>query len=252
VLNINFIPDDYIQSGQFRRTNLIYIILFTVVMAAIVGVFVTIEARKRVLTNQERVVDAEIARKKDDIKKLQELQSKRNTIWNSALTTAELLEPVPRSVLLALLTNDLPDGTSFLKLELVQQIAKNGSKGVNHSKISHYQKVKNARKKSNDVRASTEKRLETHIEIEGIAPSDLQVAAYIEKLGNSRLIAEVALVESKECKLGSVLGDKSDKSGRTLRRFRLTAKVNKDMEVTVKDVKAIGKYNSYILKGSKL
>ena len=30
--------------------------------------------------------------------------------------------------------------------------------------------------------------LETHIDIEGIAPSDLQVAAYIEQLSNSTLL----------------------------------------------------------------
>jgi hypothetical protein len=35
------------------------------------------------------------------------------------------------------------------------------------------------------------------MDIEGIAPSDLQVAAYIEHLGNSVLLDDVALVESK-------------------------------------------------------
>ncbi|GAF80214.1 unnamed protein product, partial [marine sediment metagenome] len=31
MVNINFVPDDYIQSTESRRTNLMYIVLFVVV-----------------------------------------------------------------------------------------------------------------------------------------------------------------------------------------------------------------------------
>ena len=32
MININFVPDDYIQSGESRRTNLMYTVLFAVVV----------------------------------------------------------------------------------------------------------------------------------------------------------------------------------------------------------------------------
>ncbi len=49
MLNMNFVPDDYIKSSESRRTNLMYLVLFGVVMAALVGSFMTIKIRRRVL-----------------------------------------------------------------------------------------------------------------------------------------------------------------------------------------------------------
>jgi hypothetical protein len=76
---------------------------------------------------------------------------------------------------------------------------------------------------------SPEKLLETHIDIEGMAPSDLQVAAYIERLGNSTVLGSVALVESKEHKIEDT----------TFRQFKLTAMLKKDVQLTKDDVDEI-------------
>ena len=64
------------------------------------------------------------------------------------------------------------------------------------------------------------------MEIEGIAPSDLQVAAYIEHLGNSLLLDNVALVESKEKKIEDT----------NFRHFKLTAMLSKEVHLTKEDV----------------
>jgi len=71
--------------------------------------------------------------------------------------------------------------------------------------------------------------LTTRLEIEGLAPSDLQVAAYIEHLGESLLVDNVALVESKEKKLGDV----------AFRQFKLTAQLNKEVHLTKEDIDEI-------------
>jgi hypothetical protein len=47
MVNINFVPDDYAQSNESRRTNLIYLVLFAVVMIALGGSFVSIKIRQR-------------------------------------------------------------------------------------------------------------------------------------------------------------------------------------------------------------
>lgn len=71
--------------------------------------------------------------------------------------------------------------------------------------------------------------METHINIEGMAPSDLQVAAYIERLSNSTLLNSVALVESKEYKVNDTI----------FRQFKLTAQLRKDIYLTKDDVDRI-------------
>ncbi len=227
MLNINFVPDDYIQSTESRRTNLMYLVLFTVVMTALVGSFITIKIRQRALNAKEELVNAKMAQAKEAIEQFEELQIKRKEMMKTALTTAELLEPVPRSVLLASLTNNLPAGVSLLRLHLVQKEPKKSRQlGTAASKYREAQAQKTA---DAQAKLSREKLLETHISIEGIAPTDLQVAAYIEQLNSESLLDNVALVESKEHKIEDT----------AFRQFKLTAMLRKDVHLTNEDVSRI-------------
>jgi Tfp pilus assembly protein PilN len=226
MLNINFVPDDYIQSGECRRTNLMYLVLLAVVMAALSGVFMTIKVRQGALSAKEKLVNAKMARVKEAIKQFEELQTKRKVMIKTALTTAELLEPVPRSVLLASLTNNLPRGVSLLRLNVVQK----GPKAANRVTATNKYEQAQAKKAAAQPEVSQERLLETWIDIEGIAPSDLQVAAYIEQLSASDgLLDNVALVESKEHEI----------EGTIFRKFKLTAMLGKDIHPTKEDIEGI-------------
>lgn len=225
--NINFVPDDYIQSNESRRANLLCLVLFSVVMAALGGSSVAIKIRKRACEAQEALVNAKMARMEESIKKFEDLRAKRTEMMKTALTTAELLEPVPRSVLLASLTNTLPPGVSLTKLNMIQ---KEGPKSA--AAPAAKTKYEAAQEKAGappEPKPSVEKSLETRMEIEGIAPSDLQVAAYIEHLSNSLLLDNVALVESQERKIKDA----------TYRQFRLTAMLAREAHLTKEDVDQI-------------
>jgi Tfp pilus assembly protein PilN len=227
MVNINFVPDDYIQSSESRRANLLYLVLFVIVMAALGGSFVTIRMRQSAFGAKEQLVNAKMARVRETIRQFEELQTKRKEMMKTALVTAQLLEPVPRSVLLASLTNNLPPGVSLLKVNLIQKEPKHSGPTAPASK---YQAAK-AEQAAAQTPVSQEKLLETYIDIGGIAPSDLQVAAYIERLSASSLLVNVALVESKEYKIEDT----------TFRRFRLTAMLQSEVHLTKDDVDRIRK-----------
>ncbi len=225
--NINFVPDDYVQNTESSRTNLLYLVLFGVVMIALCGSFMTIKIRQRACGVREKLVNTKMARIQQAIKQFEELQSKRGEMMRTALTTSELLEPVPRSVLLASLTNNLPQGVSLLTLGLIQKDSGQSSQAAPTSKY----KAKQAQKAgAGDSEVSPEKLLDTNIDIEGMAPSDLEVAEYIKRLSNSILLDNVALVESKEDKV---------EDGTTYRRFKLTAMLKKEVHLTYDDIKKI-------------
>jgi len=225
MLNINFVPDDYVQSNESRRTNLMYLALLALVMAALGGSFMTIKIRQHACSIRENLVNKKMSQIQQSIKQFEDLQAKRKEMMKTALTTAELLEPVPRSVLLATLTNNLPAGVSLLKLNLVQSEPKQTSGAA----VTNQYHAAQAKKADAQPQSSTEKFLETRIDIEGIAPSDLQVAAYIERLSNSTLMNNVALVESKEHAI----------EGTSFRQFKLNATLKKDVHLTKDDVEQI-------------
>jgi Tfp pilus assembly protein PilN len=225
--NINFVPDDYVQSNESRRANLMCLILFSVVMAALGGSSVAIRIRQRACASQEALVNAKMAKMEESIKKFEDLQTKRKEMMRTALTTAELLEPVPRSVLLASLTNNLPPGVSLTKLSMIQ---KEGPKPpADRAARAKYETGPGKAGGEPEPSLSAEKNLETRMEIEGIAPSDLQVAAYIEHLGKSVLLDNVALVESMEKKVGEI----------PFRHFKLTAMLAKEVHLTKDDIDQI-------------
>jgi len=225
--NINFVPDDYVQNTESSRTNLLYLVLFGVVMIALCGSFMTIKIRQRACGVKEKLVNTKMTQIQEAIKKFEELQTKRGEMMRTALTTSQLIEPVPRSVLLASLTNNLPQGVSLLKLNLLQQ---ESGRSLQSAPTSKYQAQQAKKTAANSEQVSQERLLETHIDIEGVAPSDLQVAEYIGRLGNSSLLDNVALVESKEHEV---------KDSTMFRQFKLTAMLKKEVHLTLEDVKNI-------------
>ena len=225
MVNINFVPDDYVQSKESRRTNWMYLVLLLVVMTALGGSFTTIRIRQRACNVKEKLANERMTQIQEAIQQFEELQTKRKVMMKTALTTTELLEPVPRSVLLASLTNNLPAGVSLLKLSIIQKEPKHVNRAVSTSKYKAAQAEKTAAQQN----GSQEKLLETNIEIGGMASSDLQVAAYMERLGNSSLLDNVALVESKEYKV---------EEG-TFRQFKLTAMLRKDVHLSQNDIERI-------------
>lgn len=223
--DINFVPEDYVQSSESRRTNLMYIVLFALVMASLGGSFMTIKVRQRAVAAKALLATTKTAQAKEAIKQFEKLQKTRKEMLKTALTTAELIEPVPRSVLLASLTNNLPSGTSLLQLHVVQKEPRQTKRLAPTSK---YKDAK-AKKSAEAQKVSPEKLLETYMDIEGVAPSDLEVAAYIENLSKSTLLGNVALVESKEHKIDH----------RIFRRFKLTAMLRKEALLSLEDIENI-------------
>ena len=155
-------------------------------------------------------------------------------MMKTAITTMELLEPVPRSILLASLTNNLPSGVSLSKVDLIQKQSKQMPAAAKTSKFQSAQAQsvdgsKQANQSQNGAPENPEKWLETYIDIGGLAPSDLQVASYIEQLSNSSLLDNVALVESKEFKIDD----------NTLRQFKLSAMLRKNVHLSEEDIEGI-------------
>jgi Tfp pilus assembly protein PilN len=226
MLNINFVPDDYVQNNESRRTNLMYLVLFVIVMVSLGGTFATIKMRQSALDAEEALVNDKLARAQEAILQFEQLQTRRKEMMKTALTTAELIESVPRSVLLASMTNDLPQGVSLLRLKLIQKEPKKSSSTV---QISNYQKAQAGLGEQISANISREKSLETHINIEGVAPSDRQVASYIQSLSASAMLDSVALVESKEHKIEDTV----------FRRFKLSAMLSKEIHLSKEDMQKI-------------
>ena len=211
-------------------TNLICISLLSIILVAVAAAFGAIRMRQHTLNTREASLDADLVKKKEQIKTIEQIQKQRNTMWTTAATTLDLIDPVPKSLLLSLLTNYLPKDISLIRIGLIQKEQQGGVQAK--PPADKFQAMQDKEKQTAEQKVSKEKMLETQMEIEGIAPSDIEVASYIEQLSGSALLKNVALVESVQM-------PKQSSGDEKMRRFKLTVMLNKDTALTDKDVELI-------------
>ena len=215
--NIDFVPNDYIQKRESTRANIMYLVLFVLVMAGIGSTFSVIKLRQQSMNKQLAEIDAQILQAQEKMTLLEEFEAKGNEMIKAASMTADLYENAPRSVVLACLTNNLPKGVSLTEVKLYEKTV-TSDQGVQ----TQYQKA--------SAKAGQEAKIvQTHVEIVGIAPSDIGVAGFISKLANSVLFEGAALVESKELKVGN----------HKMREFKLAAVIKPELELEAEDVEGL-------------
>lgn len=221
---INFVPDDYVQQRRASRSNVLYLMLLLAMLGAIGITFGFIKMRQRAVQTELAQLNSRMAEAQQQIAQLEELKTKSQTMMKTMVMTAELLEAVPRSIILASLTNNLPSGVSLLDFGLEEketQIYKSAKKNTTSSRYS----------KANATAAAGEpqKTVSTNLQIKGIAPSDIQVAGFISRLNDAILFDDVSLVESKEIEIEKI----------KYRQFQLKAVIRPDLALTKENIDEI-------------
>lgn len=219
---INFVPDDYVQQRQASRANVLYLMLLLAMLGAIGITFGFIKMRQRAVQAELAQLNERMTKAHQQIAQLDELKAKRNNMMKTMVMTAELLEPVPRSIILASLTNNLPSGVSLLEFKLEEKETQIVRSAARQSSGSQY-KNKSA---TANAPAEPQKIISTNLQIKGIAPSDIQVAGFISRLNDAILFDQVSLVESKEVEVEKI----------KYREFHLKAVIKPDLALTKEDI----------------
>jgi Tfp pilus assembly protein PilN len=220
---INFVPDDYVQQRRASRANVLYLMLLMAMLGAIGITFGFIKIRQRTVQAELAQLNNRMAEAQQQIAQLEELKTKSKTMMKTMVMTAELLEPVPRSIILASLTNNLPSGVSLLDFGLEE-------KETQVYKVSAQKTGSRYNKSTANATASEpQKTVTTTLLIKGIAPSDIQVAGFISSLSDAILFDEVSLVESKEIEIEKI----------KYREFRLKAVIQPNLALTKENIDSI-------------
>ncbi len=188
---INLLPDDYIQRSCQRRANVMCLILFAVTMIAVVAAVVISERRTsgtRLLADQ---VDTAYEHALADIAKMREMEARRQDMLVKASAASALLERVPRSHLLGIIANALPNNTSIYKLELDTKRILAAPAATAKPAANKFEAIATAREAQS---AGTV----VAMEMLGLAGTDVEVARLITNLARNPLIASVDLVYSQE------------------------------------------------------
>lgn len=203
---LSFLPEDYLERKAQRRTNAICATLFLIVMVAIGSAFSFTEGALRKVEQEHGTVEREYTEAAKRIEQVTQMQEKQRTMAIQAELTSSLLEKVPRSFLLAEVTNAMPPGVSLLDLMLESK--KRQTANVQSGPKSAFEQKKSAndaaaKKKAGPAQPQAAV-YDVTMKITGIAATDVQVATFISRLNSSQLLKDVNLVISDELKSGEV------------------------------------------------
>lgn len=208
----NLLPEDYLQRRRQHRGNLICMVLFGIVIVSICGAAVVSERnsqRTREVCDRMNTAYAEAAKLIDEV---HQLEAQKHKMLDKAKRSAALMERMPRSYLLAMLSNALPEGASLKSVRMAMQTVAEPEP----------QKPKT---KAGAVKAAAQAKapkVAVVLSITGKATTDVQVARFIARLAAHPLTDVVDLSYSKESRV---------RQEKAAREFQLTVILKRDADV---------------------
>jgi len=201
-------------------------IVIVVVMAVIGTAFTLTDRSIREIESRHREVDKQYTEAARRIEQVRALQDKQREMAQQAELTASLLEKVPRTFVLAEITNALPAGVSLIDF-LLEARVRNAAPPMAKAKTIFEQKQQEIAKEAAAKKAAQETRLQPRVydvtmKVTGVADNDVQVAKFISKMNASPLFKDVNLV----------ISDQFTRDGQTLRKFQLELALVPDADVS--------------------
>ncbi|MCX5649089.1 MAG: PilN domain-containing protein [Planctomycetota bacterium] len=212
---MNFLPRDFTERRGRRRANLLCLGLAGVALLALAGVCALYVIRVFGASSLRAVVEQQYRKAGRQIEQLKKLEDRKAGLVRKVELSADLLERVPRSHILARLTNALPSDTSLQVLVMSSVEVEVPAPKPTTTKDGEASTA--ASKGSKLKRPEKIRRREIQFRLDGLAVTDVQVAEYIARLAADPLFEEVNLKFSEEFPY---------EPGVTMRRFELTFRLS--------------------------
>lgn len=221
---LSFLPDDYLIRRAQHRANLLCASLFVVMIGAIAIAFSIADRRMRDAERRHAAVDAQYVEAAKRIRQLQQMQDKQRVLTRQAELASTLIDRVPRSYMLAQITNLLPPGVTLTDLDLstrkrVTQVVETKSA---------FEKKKQAKGKGKaDLLPPLPDPLDVSLKLTGRAATNAEVAQFMTRLKESDLFSSVDLVISSQFDRSADAA--SEQAG--LRKFTIDILVNPKADI---------------------
>ncbi len=226
----SFLPEDYLDQRAERRTNMVSLTLFGVVMVSVFAAFLVTNRQWSKVRSAQASINRQYQDAASQIERLNELEKQKDQMLNKARLAAALVERVPRSILLAELVNRMPAHMGLLELELksdkVKVKAPSGAPEKGTGSLGKSKAPRRARTRADLEGETTEVKIEAPrylvgVTLVGVAPTDVEVSRYMAELNAHPLLQNVSLQYSEERKFE---GDK-------MRQFEIKMHLNGDLDV---------------------
>ncbi|PCI08700.1 hypothetical protein COB72_07720 [bacterium] len=226
----SFLPQEYVKGKGQLRANILVLMLFTLVLAGVIGAFVVNHQRWNRVHEQQKLVAAEYEEEAAKISQLQSLEKQRVDLIERAEVVTALKDRVPRSVLLGEVIRSVPVGLTLTTVNLEGERVKivapapdpKAAKKTRSLKGKSVGKGKDSKKEAVKVLPP---KFKFTLSAEGIAQENNLIADFLSAIKSSPLFGDVELQYIKETTIDKV----------QYRKFKVTMKLLENSDARLVD-----------------
>ena len=215
-----FLPDDYVREARERRSGFFALALFAIVMGSVFAAFLVTNRQWTSVRTAQANINAETEKAAKEIEEMKRLETMRAQMVEKAELARGLLEPVPRSVLLASLVNTMPADLSLIELEVKSEEIKSQKPASPQGADPKARRMT----KGNEPEAPAKPepvRRRVVVNATGVAPDDLDVSGWMGALSKVPFLSGIRLEVSEEKEVGSAM----------MRQFRISMRIEPGADV---------------------
>ena len=229
---LSFLPDDYVDRRVERRTNVVCLTLFLIMLSAIAGAYLITNQQRTDVRRQHQQINHEFRKQAMRLAQLEELQDRKKDMIRKARVTAQLVERVPRTLIFSELINNMPNTLSLLNFELETKVIKQRARASTLLEVEKRRKSKDRGKSKNALPEAYVGRERVNMRILGVAPTDVIVAQFMYAIGQCSLFTDVSLSFSEEVVLDQ----------ETMRKFQINMKLAEDLNLHQLEPKQVPRF----------
>lgn len=225
--NASFLPEDYLDRKMARRTNLICLSLFVVVVGVIVATFMLTSSKLDHVKAQQQAVNTEFENAAKRLEQLEQLQARKAEMIHKAAITSVLIEKVPRTELIAEIVNRMPTTVSLESFELTSKKLRTKVRpkdAIERARLQQQYKDQRKRKGKNaepELAPIDIPQMEIKLTMVGFAFNDLQISQFMTNLSSHPMFPDPSLVYVEE----------RMEQEQAMRKFKLEITVNQDVDL---------------------
>jgi len=228
--NLNLLPESYVKQRFRHHVDLLCVVLFAIVMAGVIVTEMVSRRRFHEVQHTHTQVNTKFSGAAGFVNGYFTLQGQRNRLLRKAEIASAMEERIPRSYLLAVVTNARCGTVCLTAMDVdACEVRPDGAEGDMGRKGKKGKTHKSSRKKREQkkTKKETPKRPDViiTIKLQGISETDEDIADFVEILRKSPLLKEVKWRYAKEVRVQ--VRDES----RLCRKFEVKIVVRKNADV---------------------
>jgi Tfp pilus assembly protein PilN len=217
----SFLPEDYVREARERRSGLVALVLFIVVMGAVFSAFLVTNRQWAAVRSEQNTINEQTESAAKQIAEMKRLEGMRSQMVEKAELARGLIEPVPRSVLLACMVNTMPANLSLLEFDMKSEELRSNKQAAQVKADAKARRMTKGPAQPETPAKPEAVRRRVVVTVTGVAPDDLDVSRWMGALARIPFLSGIRLEVSEEKELKGV----------ALRQFKISMRIEPEADV---------------------